>query len=128
VMAFIDTSETIIGIEINQIDARYVEPEQEVELTFKFMPGRILTGRVDAVLQAIASGQAAPSGQAAAPKQVVAAPFVVRVRLDDSEVGASLPAGSAGEGAIYTDHVRAAHIIRRVMLRMSAFLNYIVPF
>src|SRR3954471_1578773 len=32
VMAFIDTSGTIIGVEINQIDARYVEPGQEVEI------------------------------------------------------------------------------------------------
>ena len=41
VMAFIDTSDTIIGVEIPQIDARYVEPGQPVELTFKFMPGAV---------------------------------------------------------------------------------------
>src|SRR5580704_14864718 len=35
VMAFIDTSETLVGVEINQIDARYVRPGQEVEVTFK---------------------------------------------------------------------------------------------
>src|SRR3954467_2458853 len=57
VMAFIDTSETVIGVEIQQIDARYVEPGQEVEFTFKFMPGQVLTGKVETVLQAIASGQ-----------------------------------------------------------------------
>ena len=39
VMAFIDTSNTIIGVEINQIDARYIAPGQEVEVTFKFAPG-----------------------------------------------------------------------------------------
>jgi len=38
VMAFIDTSTTIIGVEINQIDARYIAPGQEVEVTFKFAP------------------------------------------------------------------------------------------
>ena len=41
-MAFIDTSDTIIGVEIAQIDARYIEPGQPVEVTFKFMPGRRL--------------------------------------------------------------------------------------
>ena len=39
VMAFIDTSETMIGVEIAQINARYIEPGQRVEMTFKFMPG-----------------------------------------------------------------------------------------
>ena len=42
VMAFIDTSSTLIGVEINQIDARYVAPGQEVEVTFKFAPGQII--------------------------------------------------------------------------------------
>ena len=57
VMAFIDTSSTIIGVEINQIDARYVAPGQEVEATFKFAPGQIFAGKVESVLQAIAPGQ-----------------------------------------------------------------------
>ena len=39
VMAFIDTSGTLIGAEIAQINARYVEPGQPAEVTFKFMPG-----------------------------------------------------------------------------------------
>jgi RND family efflux transporter MFP subunit len=128
VMAFIDTSETMIGVEIQQIDARYVAPGQEVELTFKFIPGHIFSGRVEAVLQAIASGQVQTSGLAATPKQIAAAPFVVRVALDDADVARRLPAGSTGEAAIFTDHVKAAHVIRRVMLRMGAIMNYIVPF
>ncbi len=45
VMAFIDTADTIIGVEIAQNDARYVKPGQVVELTFKFMPGKIYRGK-----------------------------------------------------------------------------------
>jgi multidrug resistance efflux pump len=127
-MAFIDTSETIVGVEIPQIYARYVEPDQEVELTFKYRPGEIFTGRVEAVLQATSAGQVVVSGAAVTPKQVTAAPFVVRVRLDDQQVANDLPAGSAGEAAIYTDRVRPAHVIRRVILRQLAIMNYIWPF
>ena len=83
VMAFIDTSETIVGVEIQQIDARYLAPGQPVELTFKFAPGQVYTGKVDAVLQAIASGQVQASGAAVTPSAVQSAPFVVRVKLDD---------------------------------------------
>ena len=68
VMAFIDTSNTIIGVEINQIDARYVAPGQEVEVTFKFAPGQIFSGRVESVLQAIATGPDADLGTAVLPK------------------------------------------------------------
>ena len=69
VMAFIDTSETIIGVEIAQIDARYVEPGQPVEVTFKFLPGEVYTGKVESVLQAIATGQAQTSGRPSRRRQ-----------------------------------------------------------
>jgi RND family efflux transporter MFP subunit len=128
VMAFIDTSETVVGVEIPQIDARYVKPGQPVELTFKFMPGAIYTGRVESVLQAVASGQLQVSGQAVAPRGVQSAPFVIRVRLDDAGFAEALPAGSAGDAAIFTEHVKAAHVIRKVILRQLAILNYVVPF
>lgn len=128
VMAFIDTSETIIGVEIAQIDARYVEPGQKVELTFKFMPGHVYTGKVEAIFQAIASGQTQTSGTAVAPKAIQSAPFVVRVKLDDEAFATRLPAGSTGDAAIFTEHVKEAHIIRRVLLRQVAILNYVNPF
>jgi multidrug resistance efflux pump len=128
VMAFIDTSDTFVGVEIAQIDARYVRPGQEVELTFKFLPGQVYTGKVVAVLQAIATGQVAPSGFAVTPKGVQAGPFIARVALDDAELARRLPAGSSGEAAIYTDHVKAAHVIRQVILRQTAILNYVYPF
>jgi multidrug resistance efflux pump len=128
VMAFIDTSDTILAAEIAQIYARYIAPNQPVEVTFKFFPGQIFTGRVESILQAVSTGQVQPSGLAVTPKQVEAAPFVVRVRLDDADILKQLPAGSIGDVAIFTEHVKASHVIRRVMLRMTAILNYINPF
>jgi RND family efflux transporter MFP subunit len=128
VMAFIDTSETIIGVEIQQINARYIAPGQPAELTFKFMPGRIYAGKVEAVLQALSTGQTQVSGQAVGPKDVQAAPFAVRVKLDDTEFARRLPAGSTGTAAIFTERVKVAHVIRKVLLRQIAITNYVNPF
>ena len=128
VMAFVDTSETIVGAAIQQIDARYVQPGQNAEVTFKFIPGHVYAGKVVAVLQAIATGQVQASGLAVTPRAIEAAPFAVRVALDDASVAGRLPAGSTGEAAIYTDHVKASHVIRKVLLRQIAILNYINPF
>jgi len=63
-----------------------------------------------------------------APEAVSAAPFIVRIRLDDEAFAARLPAGAAGDAAVFTDRVRAAHVIRRVLLRQIAITNYINPF
>lgn len=128
VMAFIDTSTAIIGVAINQNDARFIEPGQEVEVTFKFAPGKIYSGKVESVLQAIATGQTQTSGTAVAPKEIEAVPFVVRVRLDDADFADRLPAGSTGTAAIYTEHLKPTHMVRRVILRQLAILNYINPF
>jgi multidrug resistance efflux pump len=128
VMAFIDTSDTIVGVEIPQNDARYVRPGQQVEVTFKFAPGKVYGGKVESVLQAIATGQVQTSGAAAMPKTIQAAPFVARVVLDDAEFARSLPAGSVGEAAIYTERLKATHMVRRVLLRQTAILNYVNPF
>jgi RND family efflux transporter MFP subunit len=128
VMAFIDTSEILLGAEIPQIDARYIENGQPAEVTFKTFPGRVYTGRVETVLQAISSGQTVVTGAAVAPSQIQSAPFVVRIKLDDPALGPRLPAGSTGTAAIFTNHVKASHVIRQVLLRQIAITNYINPF
>lgn len=128
VMAFIDTSSTIIGVEIAQINARYIAPGHPVELTFKYLPGHVFAGRVESVLQAIGTGQVQTSGLAVMPTTIQTVPFVVRVKLDDDVLARQLPAGSTGNAAIFTDHVKAAHVIRKVILRQIAILNYINPF
>lgn len=127
-MAFIDTSETIIGVEIQQINARYVRIGQPAELTFKLRPGKIFTGKVEMILPAIATGQSQVSGTAATPRAIEAAPFAIRVRLDDADFARRLPAGATGTAAVFTEHVQVAHVIRRVILRQIAILNYINPF
>jgi multidrug resistance efflux pump len=128
VMAFIDTSEAILGVEIPQISVRYVEVGQPVEITFKTLPGEVYPGKVETVLQAIATGQSQPGGLAVMPSEVQAAPFIVRITLDDPEVARRLPAGSTGLAAIFTEHVKASHVIRKVVLRQRAILNYVDPF
>lgn len=107
VMAFIDTSETVVGVQIQQIYTRYIAAGQEVEVTFKFLPGQVFAGKVVSVLESTATGQVVVTGAAVTPRQVVALPFVVRVKLDDSKLAASLPAGTVGAAAIYTPHTQA---------------------
>ena len=107
VMAFIDTSETVVGVQIQQIYTRYIAAGQEVEVTFNFLPGQVFAGKVVSVLESTATGQVVVTGAAVTPRQVVALPFVVRVKLDDSKLAASLPAGTVGAAAIYTPHTQA---------------------
>jgi hypothetical protein len=39
-----------------------------------------------------------------------------------------MPGGAYGQAALYTEHFHHVAVIRKVLLRMSAWMNYIFPF
>lgn len=127
-MAFIDTSELLLGAQIPQIYARHIEPGMSAEVTFKYQPGQIYTATVESIIQVTTQGQLQLSGFAPQAMSTTPGPFFVKLKLDDAAVEKSLPAGAIGTVAIYTQNVQAAHVIRKVMIRMDAWMNYLVPF
>jgi hypothetical protein len=52
----------------------------------------------------------------------------VLIRQAARHAGLPLPARQHGLGGAFTDRVRAAHVIHKVLLRQIAILNYIDPF
>ena len=106
----------------------HIKPGQRAEVTFKALPGKVLEATVVAALQATAEGQVTASGLAPQAISTAAGPFFVRLEIDDPARAAALPAGSSGQAAIYTSEAKMAHVIRKVMIRMQAWMNYIVPF
>ena len=126
-MTFVDTSREIVGVQIQQIHQRYIKRGQEVEMAFKTQPGRIYTGKVKAIIQVTHESQAVISGTVPTAQPIQAEPFFVRVQLDDREAAKDLPAGTAGTAAIYTKSAAMTHLIRKVMIRMESYMNYIIP-
>lgn len=126
-MALVDDSETAVVVSIHQNNLRHVAPGQEAEVVFKVKPGRVYKGTVEHVVADLATGQVTPGGTLPVPGQIMPAPYFVRVRLDDEEVARSLPTGAVGIAAIYTGEFEVSYMIRRVMMRMDAWLAYILP-
>ena len=126
-MAFVDTSEPLLGAQIPQNFSQHIESGQEAEVTFKARPGKIFSAKVMYVLPATAQGQLQVTGLAAQPLNTMPGPFFVRLKLNDPEVEASVLPGSVGSVAIYTSKIKVAHVIRKVMIRMEAIMNYIDP-
>jgi RND family efflux transporter MFP subunit len=126
-MTFIDTSRSIVSVQINQIYQRHLKIGQPVELAFKTHPGRIYNGKIKAILQVTSQSQALIGGTVPQAQQVQAEPFFIRVQLEDEVVEKALPAGTVGTAAIYTTSASMTHIIRKVMIRMESYLNFINP-
>ncbi|MEQ9694018.1 biotin/lipoyl-binding protein [Shimia sp. SDUM112013] len=126
-MAFVDTSESTAVAQIHQIYLRHVTPGQPVEVAMKTRPGEIIPAVVDQIIPAASGGQAQVSGNIGAARQVGAEPFLVRLAPVDPEDAMALRPGAVGTVAIYTESAGATHVIRKVMMRMTAIMNYLNP-
>jgi len=126
-MVFVDDSKRIVAAQIQQIYMRYIEPGQPAEIAFKMYPGKVYSATVESITPGSAQGQIAPSGLLPSAIPEVHGPLFVRLKLDDEQFANSLPAGATGEVAIYSPKGKSAQIIRKVIIRTSAIMNYIVP-
>jgi hypothetical protein len=52
--------------------------------------------------------------------------YAVKFDIDERYKAEFLAAGAAGDAAIYTDHLHAVHIIRKIIMRVGSYLNYLV--
>src|SRR6266571_4580256 len=128
VMSFIEEDDPWVIAFFHQNELRYVEPGNEAEIYMETYPGRIIKCVVDSILWATAQGQMPISGNLpntqpiAAPEQRIA----VRLLLAPKDRGLFLAAGARGGGAIYTEHGKIIHIVRKVFVRVSAKLDWFV--
>src|SRR5262245_4339027 len=128
VMTLIEADGQVIAF-YNQNELHQVEPGNEVEFALKTLPGRIIKGKVDSVVWAQGQGQAMPTGDLPSPLLVQNQPpgkFAVKFDIAERDRALFLAAGAAGDAAIYTDHLHAVHIIRKVILRVGSYLNYLI--
>jgi multidrug resistance efflux pump len=128
VMSFIEEDDPWVLAFFSQNELRYVESGNEAEIFMEMYPGRIIKCKVDSILWATAQGQMPISGNLAVtlPGAPPEARIAVRLLLDGKDKDLFLAAGARGHGAIYTEHVKFLHIIRKVFVRVSAKIDWFV--
>jgi hypothetical protein len=52
--------------------------------------------------------------------------YGVKFDIAERDRALFLAAGAAGDAAIYTDHLHMVHIIRKVILRVGSYLNFLI--
>jgi multidrug resistance efflux pump len=104
-----------------------VRAGDEAEILFKGIPGRVFKAKVDLVIDAIAAGQLQSTGTLVNAPGVAEDRALVRLVLVDDMSGYQVPLGSAGEAAIYTQHFHELSLLRKILLRMRSWQNYVFP-
>jgi multidrug resistance efflux pump len=102
----------------------------EAEVAFDGFPGQIFAGKVDRIVPAIGEGQLVPQDelitfQSNEPQGRVA----VLISLDEPPIDPkTMPIGLYGQAALYTEHAHHLAVMRKILLRMAGWLNYLFPF
>jgi multidrug resistance efflux pump len=102
----------------------------KAEVTFDGIPGVIFSGRVKFVFPDIAEGQVIPTGTliSTGTNKPGRVPVAIEITDPNFEQYANiLPGGAFGQTAIYTEHFHHIAIIRKILLRMAAWMSYVFP-
>ena len=126
-MTFVEEVQQVVAL-YAQNELHQVAPGNEAEFTLNAHPGRIIKATVDSIVWAQGQGQVPNSTQLPMTGFGPMPPgrFPVKLTVAPKDADLFLPAGAVGDGAIYTDHGSAIHIIRKVILRVGAKLDYLV--
>lgn len=125
-MVFVNLDDRSLAAGFQQNALQRVRPGDEAEVAFDGVPGRVFKARVRNVLDAIATGQLqaggilqdmgerAPGGRA-----------VALIDITEDTSAYNLPGGAAAQVALYTPYWHHFAIIRRILLRMRSWQNYV---
>lgn len=109
-----------------------LEPGSEAEVALDAAPGAIFKARVAYLVPAIAEGQLQPGAilRSFAQEQHPGREAVVIDIVDPAfdPYREKLPDGLYGQAAVYTHHFHHLGTLRRILLRMASWLNYVFPF
>jgi multidrug resistance efflux pump len=126
VMTFVDTQYQVFAT-FDQNELHQVEPGNEAEITLDTHPGRIIKAHVESIIWAQSQGQMDASGDLS--RTTITAPpgrFPVKLVVGEQDKGLFVAAGARGAAAIYTERLALIHLIRKVLLRVSSKLDYLV--
>ncbi len=127
-MVFIHNGKNILSASFAQNALQRIHENDEAEIAFDAIPGRVFRAKVIAVLDAISQGQLEPTGTLLNPqdRSKERGRAVARFEILDDVSNFQLPAGSTAQVAVYTDHLVPVAIIRRILLRMKSWINYVI--
>ncbi|MFU1856392.1 HlyD family secretion protein [Sphingobacterium sp. NGMCC 1.201703] len=133
----IQKQQSIIAF-FSQNELETVKSGNEVELALKTAPGKVVKAKLEYVVDATSQGIMNNAGgmlggnatTSGIPETARLVPetdgkLIAKFVLDENEQ--SLTVGARGTAVIYSDHIKPLHLIRKVMVRVSSKINYLIP-
>jgi multidrug resistance efflux pump len=125
-LTFVEDEFTVVAL-YDQNELTLVKPGDEAEIVLETLPGDVIKAKVDSIIWAQGQGQVVNS--VALPQTVVTprpGHFPVKLTVSPKFRDVFFAAGARGNAAIYTEHVEAIQILRKIILRINTKLNYLI--
>jgi multidrug resistance efflux pump len=125
VMTFVHKQEGVYIGWFRQNSLLRLKKGEEAEMVLDALPGEILKAEVDFVFPAIGEGQLQPGADFLRfGQQKIPGRAAVALRITDPDYQQyRLPGGLFGQAAIYTEHFHHVGVMRKILLRMAAWMN-----
>jgi multidrug resistance efflux pump len=127
-MLFVNTGnrDAQLGAAFQQNSLQRVNAGDDAEVAFDAVPGRVFKAKVRILVDAIAGGQLVSSSVLVEPEALkTTGRGVAIIDVVDDIRDYQIPRGSAGQVAIYTKHLPALSLLRKILLRMHSWQHFI---
>ena len=126
VMTFIHKNKTSFIGGFTQQPIQNIKIDNDAEIFFPGIPGRVFKAKVVHVMDAIAEGQLLPSASMVSVNPRMQEGLVpVIIEITDDMSSFNLPMGSAATIAIYSEDFHHISIVRKKLIRMMSWKNYV---
>ncbi len=130
-MVFVEANSFTYLAWFRQNSMMRLEPGNEAEIAFDGVPGVIFSGEVIRAIPVLAEGEVQAKGDlydmysSIRPGRI---PVIIKITDPEfAKYAKKIPGGAYAQTAIYSEHFHHVAVIRKVLLRMASWMNYIFP-
>jgi multidrug resistance efflux pump len=126
VMVFVHDEDRRLFAPFQQNALQRIDVGDPAEVAFDAIPGQVFSARVRQLVDVVSQGQLQPTGELLDPEsRLGAGRALAEIQVTDDLSAYHLPRGSVAQVAIYTDHWHEFALLRKILLRMKSWENYI---
>jgi multidrug resistance efflux pump len=127
-MLFINTGDRDARLvaAFQQNSLQRIKAGDPAEVAFDAVPGRVFKAKVRSVIDAVPQGQLENSLALVDPQtRAEAGRALAQIDVSDETRDHQIPLGSKAQVAIYTEHLHDLSLLRKILLRMKSWQNYV---
>jgi multidrug resistance efflux pump len=125
-MTFVHDKDRFLLAGFQQNPLQNIKPGFEAEVIFTALPGKVFSATVLGISEIMGQGQLLPDGRLIQMDKVTSAGRVmIAINIEDDMSDFQLPVGVKANVAVYSETWKPVAIIRKVLLRVLSWENYL---